>query len=188
MNTEKFIKAIIEEIESFDSNELVSLNNIYCDENNYPDDQIYSNGEQFFEDNYGNANIMDVVSAVSYGDYNYNHDWVTYNGQGNLVTMDRVSDDDLCESVDIIAEHVAENFSSYDHLFNLDEDDYNIEYPFEEGDDYWTIEDGKIVQSCWDEQSEELHTDDKVYFSSEDEAKEYLNEETDEDDDTYLEP
>ena len=183
---EKFLQAIIEEINSFDSDQLVQLNNTYCDNVNYPDDQIYSNDANFFADYF--SDMMEAVRAVSYGDYNYTHDWVTFNGYGNLVTMSSVGTDDLCENIEIIAENVSENFSDYDYLFSIDEDDFNIEYPFEEGDDYWTIENGEIVQSCWDEQSEELHTDDKIYFSSEDEAREYLNEETDEDDDTHLEP
>lgn len=123
MNKEKFLKAIIEEINCFDSDQLVQLNNTYCDEQNYPDDQIYSNDANFFADYF--SDTMEAVRAVSYGDYNYTHDWVVLNGYGNLVSMDSVGTDDLCESVDIIAEHVAENFSSYDHLFDIDEDDFD---------------------------------------------------------------
>ena len=49
-------------------------------------------------------------------------------------------------------------------------------YPFEEGDDYYTIENGKVVYSVWDDVSEEIHDENpnKIYFSSEEEAKEYL--------------
>jgi hypothetical protein len=130
---EKFLQAIIEEINCFDSDQLVQLNNTYCDEQNYPDDQIYSNDANFFADYF--SDTMEAVRAVSYGDYNYTHDWVVLNGYGNLVSMDSVGTDDLCESVDIIAEHVAENFSSYDHLFDIDEDD------FEEDEEEETDED-----------------------------------------------
>lgn len=49
-------------------------------------------------------------------------------------------------------------------------------YPFKEGDDYWTIEDGLVVHSCWDSVSEELHDCTKIYFTSEEKAVEYLNE------------
>ena len=46
-------------------------------------------------------------------------------------------------------------------------------YPFNEGDDYWTIENGKVVWSCWDPVSEEMHRENpgKIYYYSEDEAK-----------------
>ena len=50
-----------------------------------------------------------------------------------------------------------------------------IEYPFEEGDTYYTIEDEDIVESCWDEQSEELYSESKMYFSNIDDALDYYN-------------
>lgn len=52
-----------------------------------------------------------------------------------------------------------------------------FDYPFSEGDDYWTIEDGEVVWSCWDDISEELFREnpDKEYFETEEEAKNSLN-------------
>lgn len=50
------------------------------------------------------------------------------------------------------------------------------EYPFKEGDTYFTIEDDAVVESCWDDVSEELHTPDKIYFKTELIAKQYLYE------------
>jgi hypothetical protein len=134
MNREKFIKAIIEEINCFDNDQMVQLNNEYCDQQNSPDDQIYSNDANFFADVYG-GDVMEAVRAVSYGDYNYTHDWVKFNGYGNLESMNVIDEDDLCESIDTIAEEVADNFHNYDHLFDLDEDD------FEDEDDEETDED-----------------------------------------------
>lgn len=51
-----------------------------------------------------------------------------------------------------------------------------IVYPFDEGDDYWTIEDNEVVYSCWDYVSEEMYREnpDTVYYMSEDSAKEGL--------------
>lgn len=46
-------------------------------------------------------------------------------------------------------------------------------YPFKEGDDYYTIDGNDIVWSCWDDQSEDLHTNEKVYFKSVKDAKEF---------------
>jgi hypothetical protein len=48
-------------------------------------------------------------------------------------------------------------------------------YPFKEGDDYWTIERGGVVWSCWDEQSEDMHTADSTYYSTSKEAIEAFN-------------
>lgn len=48
-------------------------------------------------------------------------------------------------------------------------------YPFNEGDRYFTIEDqNTIVESVWDDCSEELFTPEKMYFNSEHEAILYL--------------
>jgi hypothetical protein len=134
MNREKFIKAIIEEINCFDNDQMVQLNNEYCDQQNCPDDQIYSNDANFFADVYG-GDVMEAVRAVSYGDYNYSHDWVKLNGYGNLESMNVIDEDDLCESIDTIAEEVADNFHNYDHLFDLDEDDFEDEEEEETDED-----------------------------------------------------
>lgn len=49
-------------------------------------------------------------------------------------------------------------------------------YPFNEGDDYYTIEDGQVVWSCWDDISEELFDENpnKKYYKSFDEALKLL--------------
>ena len=49
-------------------------------------------------------------------------------------------------------------------------------YPFNEGDDYYTIENGDIIYSCWDDVSEEMHDENpnKKYFSNTNDAKNYL--------------
>ena len=59
-----------------------------------------------------------------------------------------------------------------------------IKYPYSEGDDYWTLEgtdevydynNGGViaVQSCWDDQSEDMHTKHLMYFNSLDEILKY---------------
>lgn len=50
-------------------------------------------------------------------------------------------------------------------------------YPFDEGDDYWTIEDGEVVWSCWDDVSEEYHDDNpgRIYYYSVEDAKNALD-------------
>ena len=53
-----------------------------------------------------------------------------------------------------------------------------VVYPFDEGDDYWAIENGKIVWSCWDYESEKLHDqnpDTKYYMTKEVAEKELKN-------------
>ena len=46
-------------------------------------------------------------------------------------------------------------------------------YPFKEGDTYYTIELGEVVESCWDDVSEEIHDENPNmrYFKTREEAK-----------------
>ena len=43
---------------------------------------------------------------------------------------------------------------------------HRFDYPFKEGDTYYTVEDGQLIASCWDSVSEEMHDADPhtVYF------------------------
>ena len=58
--------------------------------------------------------------------------------------------------------------------------EYNKQYPFQEGDDYWTIEKGRVVWSCWDDISEQIHDDNpnKAYYKSQRDAVKQLNKES----------
>ena len=42
------------------------------------------------------------------------------------------------------------------------------QYPFNEGDTYYTLEDGEWIESCWDDISEEMHdkNPDKKYYKA----------------------
>ena len=57
--------------------------------------------------------------------------------------------------------------------YMLDEVFYEGDYPFNEGDDYWVIEDNTIVWSCWDEISEQLFDSNRIYFTSFYDAEKY---------------
>lgn len=122
MNIDKFIEAIIEEINSLDSSDMVELNNTYCEEQNYPEHRIYDNDDSFLEENF--SSITDAVRTVSNSEYAYNNKYVKFNGYGNLESFNYVTESELCDSVASIAVHVADNFSKYDHIFALDENDF----------------------------------------------------------------
>jgi len=40
----------------------------------------------------------------------------------------------------------------------------NTDYPFTEGEHYFTIEGNTVVESVWDDQSEEMYSPSKLYF------------------------
>ena len=112
MKTSKILKAINE----MNQNELVELNNRYTQSINASDDEVWPNDDEFFEVFFANK-VLDAVRAVSYGDYNYSHDYVKFNGYGNLETFGYFGIDNLCELPEVIAEYISENLSEFEDLF-----------------------------------------------------------------------
>ena len=113
------VEAIINQINGLNESDLVALNNAYCESCNI-DGYIYSNDEEFFTLFYPNAGDgLKVAQAVFYGDYNYSHDWVTFNGYGNLQSYLYIDENALCELVSVIAEYIAENPHEFSHILDL---------------------------------------------------------------------
>ena len=84
--------------------DLVNYWNIRCREE-YPDDEISFNDEEFFEVYFGNK-IMDAIRAVCFGEYNYQNKYVKFNGYANLETFNDPSDEiDIPELATYILEH-----------------------------------------------------------------------------------
>ena len=58
----------------------------------------------FFE-----GNPMEVARAIYYGDYNYNDEYIKFNGYGNLKTLDRYDyEDSLEENIEEIIDCLIE--------------------------------------------------------------------------------
>ena len=113
----QLLNAINKADENFNSNQLLELNNTYCEAINNMDNQIFSNDDEFFEMFFPNAGDgLKVAQAVFYGDYNYSHDYVMFNGYGNLQSYDYISVKELCELPEVMAEYIAENFNEFSHL------------------------------------------------------------------------
>ena len=97
--------------------------------------------------------------------------------------LERIYGKDTEIMEDVIEEYVGTRYKRevqqdfdefYDYYYDIMVN--NIVYPFKEGDDYYTIEDGEIVKSCWDEISEELYmaNPDRRLFAKESVALMYL--------------
>ncbi len=73
-------------------------------------------------------------------------------------------------------QEVADNVRNVIDMLEREEEARRSRYPFEEGDDYWTIEDGRVVWSCWDDISEQMHDENpnQVYYKSLIDAKDAL--------------
>lgn len=117
---EKKLKSIVDQINNLDTEDLIRLNNSYCQEANYSDNEIYGNDEDFFETFFPN-NVIDAVRSATYGEYNFSDNYVKFNGYGNLESFNYFGTDDLVESVDTIAEFMLENKNDFDGLIDLDD-------------------------------------------------------------------
>ena len=113
---------IIELINNMNDDQLVQLNNLYCEHACINDGEIFANDEEFFAMFFPNAGDgLKVAQAVFYGDYNYSHNWVKFNGYGNLQSFSFINPDDLCELVETIADFIIENPQAFTDLIDLDE-------------------------------------------------------------------
>lgn len=106
----KNINAITEHLQGLDNNEIINAHNTYCQENHLSDDEIFNNDDEFFNMFFENK-VIEAVRAATYGDYNYSHDWVKFNGYANL---ESTSDPFRFVDINSIAEHILENPEAYD--------------------------------------------------------------------------
>jgi uncharacterized protein YycO len=112
------VTKVINVINAMDDSELIQLNNEYCQDINAGDSEIFGNDEDFLSTFFAN-NPDSLARAIFYGDYNYSHNYVRFNGYGNLETFNWFETKDLCELVATIAKYIAENprnFTQFDEI------------------------------------------------------------------------
>jgi hypothetical protein len=111
------MNTIIEQINNLSESELIELNNIYA-QSIGSEDEIYGNDEDFFDTFFiGNAN--GALRAAHFGTYNWSHEYVKFNGYGNLESFDSFTVKDLCECVETIAEYATENQSEFETILDF---------------------------------------------------------------------
>lgn len=111
------IKQALKELSPEDK---LHLWNLRCSEGGYADDEIYENDEEFFNMFFADK-PMEAARAAIFGEYNYSHDYVTFNGYANLQSieadrLDKFIDDEQ------IAEFLLENEEYLDELEVEDEE------------------------------------------------------------------
>lgn len=116
------VKQVIELIYDMDDNDLIQLNNEYSQDINATDSEIWPNDEDFLTTFFPN-NPDALARAIFYGDYNYSHNYVRFNGYGNLETFNYFEAKDLCELVQTMAEYITENPKNFTQF---DEIDFNF--------------------------------------------------------------
>lgn len=100
-------------IENMDSHEIMALNNRLCEELNYHDNHIYSNDDEFLE----MFDKITLVQRVCYGDYNYNHDFVWFDGYGNFISSNYLNSGTLPDLLENMVNEIHDNFETYEDLF-----------------------------------------------------------------------
>ena len=76
---------------------------------------VYSNDEEFFE-MFFEGNPMEVARAIYYGDYNYNDEYIKFNGYGNLESF---SEYDYKELLEENIEEITENLIEYAEYISI---------------------------------------------------------------------
>lgn len=71
-------------LEEAEASELIWRYNEYLENNGYTDDLYYYNDDYFFTEFFNSAEPMRIIQAIYFGHYNYNDDYVQFNGYGNL--------------------------------------------------------------------------------------------------------
>lgn len=165
MNTiYKNFDSVKEYLNNLDDSELVGVHNEYCQSVNNSDDEIYINDEDFFN-TFFDGKVLEAVRAVSYGEYNYSHEYVKFNGYGNLESFDDPSDNVDLKS---IAADILENPENY----------YGIELEecFEIGGTWYEGEEDEAKEHYKTEieESNEEAEEQEIILSFEDWAKDNL--------------
>ena len=76
------VEAIKNIIEDMDESDAVALHNEYCYETNDYDDEIIE--MERFDEICEGMTPSDIARSISYGDFNPNHDYFHFNGNGNF--------------------------------------------------------------------------------------------------------
>lgn len=99
-----FFKGKLKEALNNESDEeVIDKWNEYCNDNS-SDDQIYENTDDQLEELF--SKVGQCVRAIFYGDYDYSHKYIQFNGYANLESFD-----DIFDKIDVdgLIDHLIEN-------------------------------------------------------------------------------
>ena len=89
--------------------------------------EVYENDEEFF-DMFFEGRPAEVARAIYYGDFNYNDEYIKFNGYGNLESLDRYDYEELLEeNIKEITENLIE-YVGYISIDNEELDDLLSQY------------------------------------------------------------
>ena len=80
---------------------------------------VYSNDEDFFE-MFFKDKPAELARAIYYGDFNYNDEYIKFNGYGNLETFSKYDYEELLEEN---IEEITENLIEYAEYISIDSEE-----------------------------------------------------------------
>lgn len=109
---------VYDHIINLDADDLMQLHNEYCEANNYPDDMIYINDDEFIDMVYPRTSEFTKALASAGVQYCYNHDFVRFDGYGVLESSDDVSD--FIHGYDELVAYVINDNGNYLDLWGIE--------------------------------------------------------------------
>ena len=89
--------------------------------------EVYENDEEFF-DMFFEGKPAELARAIYYGDFNYNDEYIKFNGYGNLETFSKYDYEELLEeNIEEITENLIE-YAEYISIGNEELDDLLSQY------------------------------------------------------------
>lgn len=99
---------IAEKIDCWDDSDWLNAHNTYCQETS-SDNEIFIFDEEFFN-TYFDGRPMEAARATNFGEVNWNHEYITFDGYGNLKSIYSIENE---IDKDAIIEHIKENSRMY---------------------------------------------------------------------------
>ena len=88
---------------------------------------VYNNDDEFF-DMFFEGKPAELARAIYYGDFNYNDEYIKFNGYGNLETFSKYDYEELLEeNIEEITENLIE-YAEYISINNEELDDLLSQY------------------------------------------------------------
>ena len=81
--------------------------------------EVYNNNEEFF-DMFFEGRPAEVARAIYYGDFNYNDNYIKFNGYGNLESLSEYEYEELLEEN---IEEITENLIEYVEFISIDNEE-----------------------------------------------------------------
>lgn len=102
--------SVIDYLRSADLDDLVNVWNVYCYGVDNYDEEIYPNDDATLDEMFPSA--YEFARSAKYGDYDFRHEYFTFNGYGNIVSFNYLDDDNCPIDLDVLAEWFIENGDS----------------------------------------------------------------------------